>query len=162
MAISNGSTITQSDLITSSNSGRNNWNNYRAASHDVPVGIQAIDATSSSDASVMSLIWTPQDNLELVAVRLVVEGATASDVHTFTLSVNGGGGGEYLLDATPSVTVTSTGTGREQAATDYSTTTSTRFMLMRGVPLLLTLSTDSAGVDFLQGDLVVRSFRRKR
>lgn len=160
MTISNGSTIEESDLTSEVNGSRSKVNTNRQATVDFQVDIQAIDATSSSDASVLTLIWTPQSNYELLAARLVVEGATASDVHTFTLSVSGGNG-EYLLDDTPGVTVTSTGTGREQAASDYTDTDATRYMLLRGVPLLLTLSTDSAGVDYLQGTLVLRSYRRR-
>lgn len=160
MTIGNTQTITEADLITECNQSRAEVNTIRTTTADFQVDIQAIDATSSSDASVMTLIWTPQTNYELLALRLVTEGATAADVHTFTLSVNTPGG-EYLLDTTPSVTVTATGTGREQAATGYTTTTGTRLNLVRGVPLKLTLSTTSAGVDYLQGTLVLRTARRK-
>lgn len=160
MVILNNVAIAESDLLTECNQSRAEVDTIRTTTADFHFDVQAIDATSSSDASILTTIWTPQTNYELLALRLVVEGATASDVHTFTLSVNTPGG-EYLLDATPSVTVTSTGTGREQAATGYTTTTGSRFMLIRGVPLKLTLATDSAGVDYLQGTLVLRTFRRK-
>lgn len=160
MTISNGSTITETDLRLAANANRTAVNTLLTTTLDFTVDVQAIDATSGTDASQLALIWTPQTNYELVALRLVVEGATASDVHTFTLSVNTPGG-EYLLDDTPSVTVTSTGTGREQTATAYTSTTGTRYTLIRGVPLRLALSTDSAGVDYLQGQLVLRTLRRK-
>lgn len=158
MTISNGSAILQSDLITQCNNGRTNYNLRRTTSADFAVDVVRLGLTSASDDSVRSEIWTPQSNLELLAVRVTAEGATASDVHTFTLSVFGSGP-EYLLDKTPSASLTSAGASREHAATDYSVTTGDRFILKRGVPFLLTLATTSAGVNFLQGSLVVRSRR---
>lgn len=160
MTISTGFAISQADLVNEANSRRTSINGARTATVDLHFDITATDVTSSSDASVMTTVFTPQTNYELRAVRLVVEGATAADEHRLDLTVLGGGS-EYLLDTTPSATVVSGGTGREQIATDYSATTGTRIMLRRGVPYLLTLVTDSAGVDYLQGTLVLRVGRTK-
>lgn len=161
MTISNGSSITASDISSVLRNGASSRDSARQVKRLWPIDIIAIDATSSTNACNLQTIWTPQDNFELVAMQLNVEGATASDVHTFTLSVYGGGGAEYLLDKTVSVSVTSTGTGREDAGQNYDSTTGDKLMLRRGVPLLLALSTDSAGVDYLQGTLILRSRRRK-
>lgn len=104
--------------------------------------------------------FSPEDDMELRALRVYAFDATAGQIVTATLAV-ANGDTTYLCDQTISVPVT-TGAGTAvQATADYRTVTSTRVRLLKGVPYRLSLGRDTGTIDEARAMVVLRTVRRR-
>lgn len=158
MTISDGQTITQADLRTAEGSRRATINAARSAV--VREHIDCFAQSLSSSASV-SRFFTPQDNCALIGLYLHVDGAAASVNLTVTLSV-ATGETEFLMNDTVALTQYSGAGGTVEAAQDESDTSQTRYVLRRGVPYEITVSSSGAASTLVQGTVILERRRRVR
>lgn len=157
MTIGDNQTISASDLNTEADSRRSTTNTIRSTTAGLRVTVSVYDFATGGDAVTRQVIFTPQDNYELVSLWLYGENLNGSQTSTLTLAV-ASGETEYILDDTVSMTLTHAG-GDESLTGDYSDTTATRYVLRKGVAYSLTLSGDDTA-DILQGTATFKLKRR--
>lgn len=163
MTISNGSTITASDLNDLADNAHDTIAGVAASTRkgvfQVDVLVSAL--TSSMDATACTRYFTPQDDYEVVMLAVYKDGGAASRNPTVTLTTVSSDETSYIPGGSLAVTLTASGTGEESARTAYTTTTGTRCYLLKGVQYKLTVSSSSASdTGRVQGTLLLKSVVR--
>ena len=156
MAIANGNVIAAADLNTSADGKRTVINTVSTTTHGLRISTETSAYVTGSQPVTNSVVFTPQDNYELISLWLYVHTSSSAVAYSATLSV-ASSETEFILDDT--VTVTGTGTGGEDHFTaDFAATTATRYVLRKGVAYKLVI-TGADNALFLQG---VATFKLKR
>ncbi len=160
MAISNGSTIAASDLNTSADGKRTVLNTVATTTHGLRVPLVVSNFSSAAAEVTRSVVFTPQDNYELVSLWCMFNTTVDDGAYTVTLSV-ASGETEFILDDSVTATVTGTTSGTDVGTADFSATTATRYVLRKGVAYKLVL-TGSDDADWARGFATFKLKRRPK
>lgn len=162
MTITNTQDIEQADLETAEAASRANINSVHADELCEQINHLVEDLDSNTSAVEAAFPFTPLDDCWLVELGVFKSGGAASHNLTVTI-VQADGGNDRFLGSPPSVTLTTTGAGDENARTNYETTTGERHKLFKGVRYLLKVSSDNAtATDFVQIFALLDSKMRQR
>lgn len=154
--IENTALIADFDARTSSLSAQASLDSYG----DWPVLVRAAGSAMTNHASLRRIDFTPPDDFELRALRVLCLHTATGRTVTASLTV-ADGDSSFLLDHTISQAVASIN-GTANATLDCRTTTGAiRVKLLRGVRYRLALETTGA-VSSAQAVLLLRSTRRTR
>lgn len=159
MTIGDNQTISASDLNTEHNANRTTIDLIRQTKVGLRVRVSKANLTSSDAEVTRQVIFTPQDNYELVAMWVQWNDLANTTTLTATLSV-ASGETEYILDDTVQISTTA-GTSNGEATANYATTSATRYVLRKGVAYALTISAAaSVANDLVEGVAVFKVKRR--
>lgn len=130
--------------------------------------LNVFDLTTSTAESLRVLRFLPEDDLEVESIA-VFSGVTGSGSATITATLtaqsllattavpSGTALPEFVLNKTISVSDGATTGAGANARTDYQSTTGDRLTLKKGVPYMLTLSSDSANAVDAQAWIVAKA-----
>lgn len=133
--------------------------NAKAGQKDQMINLRVLAVGSGTDLSARSMLFIPQDDVELRIITVKATDALAARVITMLLE-QADGDSKFLMDVDVSAAVT-TVNGSATTRVDFRTTTGNRLRLLRGVQYRLSVSSDTAGTTTaIQAGLQLRTKRR--
>jgi hypothetical protein len=160
MSIAAGQVISSGDLNETVGVGDLNFVAQRRAK-DLLLDISTSGLVTTTALPARSRKFTPQDDMELRALRIYKSGGASSI--NLTVKLTCPDGEDYLLGKTVERTLATAGTGEEHATLDYSAVTGDRIFLVKGVQYQISIESDSAtSTAVVQGMAYLRVRTRQR
>ncbi len=124
--------------------------------------VERVSLGANTEIWLRTCDFTPQDDLELIALGLSKEGGVGGILISLELKQQGDST-EYALDKEWKVSFTTAGLGAEHSRTGFIDPTGDRLTLKRGVTYSLELTSDTVtAIDRVYGFILLKSRRRRR